>query len=304
MRRVRFLALLLWVLLCMACQTSSTEKDTLQPLRGQLTACIEGVDAKVGIAMVSPEGDTLTINNEGRYPLMSVFKFHQALAVCDALDRQQRTLEEKIHILPQDLQMDTYSPLKDRYPAGNIDLSIAELLTYTLQWSDNLACDLLFDRIVSPEQTDRFLREKTGVNNFQIRHNEAGMQEHLPHGYENWTSPYAAVQLLQHFLEGKIVDEPFFSFIYQQLVHCQTGARKLALPLKGSSAIIGHKTGGGPTNSEGRVMANNDIGFVVLPNRSPFLIAVFVKDARLSPEASDTLIATLSKTVYQYFSAK
>lgn len=33
-----------------------------------------------------------------------------------------------------------------------------ELLTYTLQWSDNNACDILFDHIIDPQQTDVLLR--------------------------------------------------------------------------------------------------------------------------------------------------
>lgn len=76
--------------------------------------------------------------------MMSVFKFHQALAVADFLDRNGLPLSTPLPIWESDLLPDTYSPLRDAYPQGGIEMSIGELLVYTLQLSDNNACDLLF----------------------------------------------------------------------------------------------------------------------------------------------------------------
>ena len=300
---LRLLSLLIMVGLLASCQSASSPQPDLQRLRDQLLAYVDTLDAQVGVGIISPEGDTLTINNELHYPLMSVFKFHQALGVAHHINEEKIPLKEPIYIYPKDLQWNTYSPLKEQYPHGNIQKNIAELLSYSLKLSDNIACDLLFDRLISPRQVTDFLKEIGGEANFDISLSEKDMQTDFHYCYDNWTTPYAAVLLLQQFLEGDIVGEPYLSLISQQLIDCQTGANKLALPLQGTGALIGHKTGGGPITPSGRTVANNDLGFVVLPDHRSYIIAVFVKDARLTSEASDRVIAEISRMTYQYFTS-
>ena len=301
---LRLLSFLGMSLLLVACQTSSSSREDLQALKSQLTDYIQNIDAEVGVAIISPEEDTLTLNNDLRFPLMSVFKFHQALGVAHYINEEKIPMKEPIAIYPKDLFLNTYSPLKDQYPHGNIQKSIAELLTYTLQLSDNLACDILFDRLLPPQAVADFLKAETGCQDFEMPHNERALQADVQNCYENWTSPYAAVLLLQKFLDGDIVGEPYLSFIRQQMIDCKTGAHKLARPLQGTPALLGHKTGSGPKNPEGRVVANNDLGFVILPDQRQYLIAVFIKDALLTPEASDEVIAEISQITYQYFTSK
>ena len=108
-------------------------------LREQIQHIIGNAEAEIGVAVIINGKDTLTFNNEAHYPLMSVMKYHQALAVAHYLDQRDLPLSTHIRIEKQDLRPDTYSPLRDKYPNGGISLSIGELLTYTLQLSDNNA---------------------------------------------------------------------------------------------------------------------------------------------------------------------
>ena len=57
-------------------------------LQEQLRRMVADKKAQVGIAVIVDGRDTLTVNNDVRYPMMSVFKFHQALAVADACGRR------------------------------------------------------------------------------------------------------------------------------------------------------------------------------------------------------------------------
>lgn len=52
-------------------------------LETQLKEAIKGKKAEIGIAVIIDGKDTITVNNDIHYPLMSVFKFHQALALAD-----------------------------------------------------------------------------------------------------------------------------------------------------------------------------------------------------------------------------
>ena len=48
---------------------------------------------------------------------MSVFKFHQALALADYMGKQQQSLNFELTIKKEDLKPDTYSPLRENYRA-------------------------------------------------------------------------------------------------------------------------------------------------------------------------------------------
>ena len=255
--------------------------------------------AQVGVAVVIDGKDTLSVNNYVRYPLMSVFKFHQALAVADYLKRHGMGMDEMVHVEPADLRKGTYSPLRDKYPAGNFDMSVGELLGYTLQQSDNNAADLLFNRFVSVGETDRFVRS-LGVEDFKIAHDEAAMHEDIRRCYDNWTTPIAAVKLIERFVTELAPGDERFEFIRQKMVECTTGADRLAAPLAGKDVIFGHKTGTGDRNAEGKITGVNDIGFVSLPNGHRYTIAVLVKDAAKSQADASAIIAEISGLVYNY----
>ena len=129
------------VLLCLVPTLLLAQQSKLET---QLKQAIKDKKAEIGIAVIINGKDTVTVNNDIHYPLMSVFKFHQALALADYMGKKKQSLDTRLPIKKSDLKPDTYSPLRDKYPQGGIEMSIADLLRYTLQQSDNNACDILF----------------------------------------------------------------------------------------------------------------------------------------------------------------
>lgn len=275
--------------------------DPFSSLRNEIIHTIGKYDAKVGVAVMINDTDTLTVNNSDKYPMMSVFKFHQALAVCHLLQMKGIPLDSLINISKKELREDTYSPLRDRFPEGNIRISLSELMEYTLQLSDNNACDILFNRILSVKDTDKYIRS-LGIDNFSIEMDENDMHENLDNCYSNWTTPMAAVRLINLFLEGGAVSGEYYDFIKRTMTECTTGIGRLPYPLKNTGAVIGHKTGTGDKNSDGRYIGINDIGFIDLPDGDRYLIAVFVKDSAEDYETTERIIAEISSIVYKNIS--
>lgn len=275
--------------------------DPFSSLRNEIIHNICKYDAKVGVAVMVNDTDTLTVNNSDKYPMMSVFKFHQALAVCHLLQMKGIPLDSVINISKEELRENTYSPLRDRFPEGNICISLSELMEYTLQLSDNNACDILFNRILSTNETDRYIRS-LGIDNFSIEMDENDMHKNLDNCYSNWTTPMAAVRLINLFLEGGAVSGEYYDFIKRTMTECTTGIGRLPYPLKNTAAVIGHKTGTGDKNSDGRYIGINDIGFIDLPNGDRYLIAVFVKDSAENYETTEKIIAEISSIVYKNIS--
>ena len=270
----------------------------LEGLEEELRRLIAGKKAEVGIAVIIDGQDTLVVNNDARYPMMSVFKFHQALAVADVCGRKGISLDSLVRVRPQDLKRDTYSPLRDRYPDGGVSLPVGGLLEYTLLLSDNNACDILFDRFGGPEAADKFIRG-LGLQQFAIEVTEDEMHKDLDLCYRNWTTPLEAARLLELFISGKAVQGVFRDFIEKTMLSCRTGEDRLPAPLVGADAVIGHKTGSGDRNAAGRLIGTNDIGFVFLPDGRHYTIAVLVKDSEEDARATSRIIADVSEAVYE-----
>lgn len=252
----------------------------------RLKKVIKDKKAEIGIAVILDAQDTVTVNNDDRYPLMSVFKFHQALAVADYLNRNRLT-------------PDTYSPLRDEFPEGEISLSVSRLLVYSLQLSDNNACDILFEHTGGPAATDRYVRS-LGLCNFAIAATEQQMHDDPQTCYENWSTPLEAAALLELLVTEQILTPTLREMIRQNLENCKTGADRLPKPLSGTGAVIGHKTGTSDRDERGIFAGTNDLGFVILPDGTRYTIAVFIKDSAENPETNARIIADISETVYRY----
>ena len=268
-------------------------------LETQLKEAIKGKKAEIGIAVIIDGKDTITVNNDIHYPLMSVFKFHQALALADYMGKQKQSLETRLPIKKSDLKPDTYSPLRDKYPQGEIEMSIADLLKYTLQQSDNNACDILFDYQGGPDAVNKYIHS-LGIRECAIAGTETAMHEDLNLCYENWTTPLAAAELVEILRKKPLFPNVYKDFIFQTMVECQTGQDRLVAPLLDKKVTVGHKTGTGDLNAKGQQIGCNDIGFVLLPGGRTYSIAVFVKNSEENNQANSKIIANISRIVYEY----
>ena len=238
-------------------------------------------------------------NHDIHYPLVSVFKFHQALALADYMGKQKQSLETRLPIKKSDLKPDTYSPLRDKYPQGGTEMSIADLLRYTLQQSDNNACDILFNYQGGPDAVNKYIHS-LGIRECAIVGTETAMHEDLNLCYENWTTPLAAAELVEIFRKKPFFPKVYKDFIFQTMVECQTGQDRLVAPLLDKKVTVGHKTGTGDLNAKGQQIGCNDIGFVLLPGGRTYSIAVFVKDSEENNQANSKIIADISRIVYEY----
>lgn len=66
-----------------------------------------------------------------------------------------------------------------------------------------------------------------------------------------------------------------------------------------AGGVTGHKTGTGFELPDGRLMAVNDAGYVHLPDGRRYSIAVFIDNSGYDLEASEALIAEISRIVVE-----
>ena len=97
-------------------------------LRSRIEAAVDSVDARIGIAAILPDGEEIEVtgglmaglgeDSSDRFPMLSVFKFHQALAVCGRLRDAGTPLSDEISVNETQLPEGTWSPLRDEFPLG------------------------------------------------------------------------------------------------------------------------------------------------------------------------------------------
>jgi beta-lactamase class A len=280
--------------------STSFSFSQLSTLRSKIEAITQDKKAKVGVSILDlDKGDTLTLNNSQHFPMQSVFKFHLALAVLDLVDKGKMKLDQPIFVKKSDLLPNLYSPMREKYPEGNVTLPLREILQFTVSQSDNSGCDLLFRLIGGTEKANQYIH-RLGIKDVAIKNPEVEIQADWSIQYKNWTTPSAATKLLEMFYKKNILSKTSYDFLWKTMVETSTGPNKLKGKLP-KEAIVAHKTGYSGANKEGMVGATNDIGIVILPNGKKFAIALFVSDSMENEKTNDAIMADVAKVVWDYY---
>jgi beta-lactamase class A len=268
-------------------------------LRNQLQQIISSKSATVGVSVKGIENkDTLSINGNLKMPMMSVFKFHIALAVLHKVDEGKLNLSQEVFIKKKDLKEDTWSPMKVDYPNGNVKLTLDKILRYTVSHSDNNGCDILINLVGGTKYIQKFINDQ-GIKDFVIKMNEDQMKT-WKNLYVNTTTPLATTELLEKFFKGEVLKEETTKYLYQIMVETSRGLTwmKAGLP---ENTELAHRTGISGTNDANLRVAMNDIGIVKLPNGNHFILSVYLKDITEKKEDTEKIIADITKAVWSCF---
>ncbi|WP_236263824.1 class A beta-lactamase, subclass A2 [Dysgonomonas sp. Marseille-P4677] len=271
-------------------------------LREDINRIIKDKHATVGVALIVDGKDTLSVNNNFHYPTQSVYKFYLALAVLDYMDKNDLSLDHKLFIKKSDLLPNTHSPLRDDYPQGEVYMSIADILKYTISKSDNNGCDILFRFLGGPSVVDQYIRSM-GIADFSIAKTEEEMHTTWDIQYLNWSTPYTAALVLEKFRTGNILSGSFHDFLWNTMVDTTTGLGKIKAGLP-KDVCLAHKTGASFRNADGLNAAENDMGIVRLPDGRYYSLVVFVADSMENQKTNTGIIADISKAVYEYLTGK
>jgi len=278
--------------------------QSISTLKEKINNVLVDKDATVGIAIsgVNPN-DSLSINGDKKLPLQSVFKYHLALAVLNQVDKGKFNLNDKIKITKEDLNNNLWSPIRKEYPEGT-DLTLAEILKYTVASSDNVGCDLLFKLIGGTKVVEKYLHE-VGISDVAIEYNEATQQSEWEFQYKNWTTAKSANKALRVFFENSKQQLSLEShkFLWETMKSSWTGKNSIKGHLP-KETVVAHKTGHSGKNDNGLTGAQNDIGIVFLPNGKHFYLSVLVSDSIEDSSVNEKIIADIAKLTWDYFENK
>jgi len=287
------------LLLCLLLSaTASLVLAQTDSLKKSLENVSRTITADVGVTIIDLQSqETLSLNGDNHFPMQSVFKFHIALAALCLVDKGKLSLHQKYRVT-KDHYFTTWSVMMRAYPEAHMDVTLKELITWTVMNSDNVACDMLLEILGGPDNVHKFIKT-VGITDIAIVANEREMHSDWNVQFSNWTTPNATATLLKLFYEGKILTTESKDFLWKLMVDTPNAPKRLKGMLP-ETTVVARKPGTGDWN--GKVFgAVNDVGILVLPNGKKIIIAAYVTRAKGEFNAIEEAIAKMSRVVYDHF---
>lgn len=279
---------------------AAAQKTETQSLQLALDSIISEVPGTVGVAYVC-DTDTVVVNNDVKYGMMSVFKLHQAIALSRYFSETVQSLDSIVVIDRRELDSETWSPMLKDFPDADISISCRQLIDYALIQSDNNASNYLFNHVVSTAATDSIIRSIAPDTDFAIKFDEGAMKAEHQRCYDNFTSPLSATLLILELMKNDTLAGAETAYLRRQLEKVATGPDRIAAPiLKLEGATIAHKTGSGFTNDKGELMAFNDVAFITLPGGNSYALGVFIRDFAGTEQDAAAVMREISEAALKF----
>lgn len=289
--------------ICLILLMTGVEWGMAHVIKERLTDLTKTFRATVGVAVIKDNKTIVTLNNEEHYPLMSVFKFHVAVAVLDKMAREHVSLNDSLLIRASEIKENTYSPLRKKVPHGERNQQIFKLpfhtlLYYSIALSDNNACDILIRYVGGISQVRRFMKH-IGIKGLHLTETESSMHEDIMKCYNNWSTPISVAGCLKKVCEGDVLQGEYKKFLVDTMLSTTTGAEKIKAGLPVNTPFA-HKTGSSDRLSSGIMIGDNDAGIVNPASSNRYYIVILIKDSEVSSQENAALFRSISKTVYDY----
>ncbi len=294
---------MMYTLLLAVISLYSFAQNTQNPeLKQQIDHILLNKKADVGVSIIgSGKNDNIQINGNKMYPMLSAVKFPIALAVLDKVQKGELAMNQHLFIKKEELldNPENWSPFKEKFPEGNVTITLEEALSWMVSYSDNNLTDILLRLIGGPETVQRYINSKY----FSIKNDEEDMHKDWESQFINRITPNEAVALLKKLDDGKLLNKTYTTWLYTAMLNNKSGAKRLKAQLP-KGVKIAHRTGTSFTNAEGMTGVINDYGIIELPNNQKIYIAVFVHNTYESFPDSEKIIADISKAAFDYYMQK
>lgn len=291
-----------------SCGNSSTtaEKPTTDTvaanpndaLRTKIADYIRSKNTNIGVAIMSLEDhDTLSVNGNYHYAMMSVCKFPQALTLLHLVDEGKIAGNTPVHITKEDMKQRTNSTLQNDHPKVPFDLTIPEAFAYSIGQSDNITSNVIFAMEGGPAAVEAYIHS-LGITDIGVGTDYWHLT--LETYQKNWITPVAAVTLLNKFKTQKILSDSSTAILWKAMTEALSGKNRIRAGVP-AGTVVGDKTGTSGRDTANVTTAFNDIGIFQLPNGKHIAIAVFISNSSMSDDDNGKAIADIAKMAWEHF---
>lgn len=288
----------------------------------------------VGVAVLDVEDGWLASYNGQRFfPQQSVSKIWVAMAVLDAVDHGEMSLETPVFVRPSDLSL-FFQPIAKDVGERGYETTVGDLLRRAITQSDNAADDVLMDRVGGAQAVENMLARKRlvgiriGDDQKHLQSRIAGLtwneayigtafrtaRERLPSGVRDanlaaylaeppdGATPVGVVRALGALAHGQALSPRSTATLLTVMGGAQTGPRRLKGGLD-PDWFIAHKTGTGP-DWRGASVGINDVAIVTAPDGHRYAIAVFIAQTAAPIPQRQAFMQGVARTVVDYWNRR
>ncbi|WP_236717653.1 class A beta-lactamase [Rummeliibacillus stabekisii] len=241
-------------------------------------------DARLGVyAIDTKTKKSVSYQSDERFAFASTYK---ALATGTMLKQQSiKDLDKIITYTKDDLV--TYSPITEKHV--DTGMSLKDIATAAIRYSDNTAGNLLFNEIGGPRGFEKALR-KMGDKVTKSNRLEPELNLTLPGDLRDTSTPRALATSLQKYVIGDVLTTKKKALLTDLLVGNATGDTLIRAGVP-KDWVVGDKSGAGSYGTR------NDIAVVWPPYRKPIVIAILSSRNTKDATYDDALIAKAAKVV-------
>jgi beta-lactamase class A len=294
-------------------QSSNNPSVTTTPAKdkGQLSEALKNLcdtsGGKVSVAVVHIEtGNSAEVDASNELPLFSVFKLPLALAVLKNVEEGRLTLDQNVHIGPDELAVGTRAN-SARWQKP-VDFTIKQLLEFSIIESDNTSSEKLLQLVGGPQAVTERMHSfdlqhidiRTNIKDYVAsRSAGSGVPTRI-----NTGSALGLVKLLSGLQRGELLQPAQTELLIGMMERAKTGLRRLRGNLPPGTKVA-DKTGSGDLNPKTNfAISTNDVGLITLPdNRGHLAIAVLLHDSTLTDAQQEKLIADLARAAFDVYSS-
>lgn len=250
--------------------------DTLQR---QLAALEKQVNGRIGLALIdSATGHGWSYRGDERFALCSTFKLLLVAAVLKRSESQPELMQQVLHWTPADHL--SYMPVTKEHPEG---MTVSDLCAAAIQYSDNLAANVLLTLVGGPSAITRLARS-VGDNVTRLDRNEPTLNTAIPGDPRDTTTPLHMAHSVQKLAVKDGLKPPQQQQLIAWLKGNTTGEKAIAAALPAGWAI-GDKTGSGDYGT------TNDVALIWPPGKAPLIMAIYFTQFDVNAKSRQDVLA-------------
>lgn len=251
------------------------------------------VAGRLGVAVLDTvTGRRLMYRADERFAMCSTFKWLLGAQILSRADAGTEQLSRVVPYGERDLL--EYAPVtRAHVRAGG--MTVSELVSAAIRYSDNTAANLLLQTIGGPASFTAYLRQ-LGDGITRLDRVEPDLNSAIPGDARDTTTPTAMLENLRVVLLGDYLGRAARDQLIAWLVGNATGDDKLRAGLP-AAWRVGDKTGMGAHG------ATNDVAITWPVKRGPVLVAAYLADTEAGVAARNDALAKVGHEIGRWVQA-
>jgi beta-lactamase class A len=268
---------------------AETPAATTADASAQLTALEAEFDARIGVSVLDTgSGATLTHRQEERFGYASTIKVFAAAVFLHDVPADQR--DEVVTWTAADVTSAGYTPVTSQYVDEG--MTLAALAEATVRTSDNLALNLVLDRIGGPVGLDAGL-EGLGDVTTEVVNTEPSLNTIEPGSTDDTTTPASFTTDLAQLATGDFLSGPDRATLLDWMSGNATGATLIRAGAPDGWTVADKSGGAGGIR--------NDVAVITPPGRDPLVVTVLTERNDPDADYDDALVARAASVVLAEF---